>query len=265
MLKATYENKADIPAGYEDLYKEFKGKYEVQIEGVIAQSALEDTKKALSLQREDVKKLKEELRQFNALGSVEEIKSIFEEKEELLNKVATGGASSEDAKKLLEERKQALEARYKREMEVLKKDLDGAKQESESLKKQLVQTKLHDEVRKAALKKEVIPTAIEDVLMWGERDLELQDDGTFKTKGLDSVDDWVSSLRNARPHYFPSSQTGSGSYATNGAGIPTGTQNVFHKDHPMRETAINKFIKEHGQPKAKLHAQAVNAPEASIL
>ncbi len=91
-----------------------------------------------------------------------------------------------------------------------------------------------DAVRTAATASKVIDTAVDDVMMYAERQFEINDDGLVLTRDQVGVtpgiapDIWLSEMQEKRPHWWPASTGGGAGGGTGGGGF---TKNPFTKEH----------------------------------
>jgi hypothetical protein len=108
---------------------------------------------------------------------------------------------------------------------------------------------IHDAVREAAAKTKMVPSAVEDMLMYAERVFAVGEDGkvTVKegagtTEGV-TPDVWLTEMQVKRPHWWPMSAGG----GANGGGVGAGADNPFtyegwnmtkqgqvHRENPAR-------------------------------
>lgn len=276
-LKAVYESEAEIPEGYNELYQERGGRFELTgIEGVKTQADIDRMNTALVKERADHKVSRDELLNVKtALGDVDPttIPATLEELEEARARLATLTAEGKlDESKIQDQ----ITAAVTRAVGPVKRDLDAAQRQVTAEQKKLAEkdaenTKLQDgikrdrmrsAIRDAAIAAKVIPAALDDAVLVGETMFELTTEGKLVTKndagvtpGLDPKE-WTKDMMEKRPHWWPASQGG-------GAGGGRGG-NLVGKDNPWsREgwnvTAQGQKVRELGAEKAAELANRVGA------
>lgn len=106
---------------------------------------------------------------------------------------------------------------------------------------------IHDHIRTASVKAKVRDTALEDVLIIGERIFEVEEgtgrvvtkDNVGITPGIDATV-WLSEVKENRPHWWPESK---GAGLKGGPGGRTMANNPFSKEH-WNMTEQGKLVKE---------------------
>lgn len=276
-LKTLYEKQEDIPAGYEELYTEKGGKFELNgIEGVKTQADIDRVQSALTKERTDHKAVKEQLTNFTAsLGDIDPttIPALVEERDALKTQVES---ITKDGK--LDESKvtERINAAVTQAVGPVKRDLEAAqrqlvaeqkKTEAESAEKtklqaNIKQERIRNQIRDAAIAAKVLPTAIEDAVLVGERMFDFTDEGKLITKdgvgvtpGLEPKE-WAKDMQTTRPHWWPASQGGG---AAGGVGAnATGKNNPWSKEG-WSVTRQGQMVKELGIEKASAMAARVGA------
>lgn len=214
MLKAVYKTKDDIPAGYEDLYTEKNGQWELTgIEGIKTQADVSRVQDSLSKERAAHKATKEAFKALDGMD-LEEVISKLDRFEELEAAAAAGNGNKDiDAQ---------VEARIKSRLAPLERERDNLKKENTDLNGRVQQFEtegrtrtIHDEVRAQAAKLNVLPGALDDALMLAERALVVSEDGQVVVregaKGFTEAVDvgtWLTEVRETRPHWWPASEGG---------------------------------------------------------
>lgn len=272
-LKTIYEKKEDVPAGYEDLYVERGGKFELTgIEGVKTQADVDRVSEALRKEKTDHKVTKEALTKFGDLDP-EKVPAALEELEEVkaqLAAVAKDGKIDEGAVQEridaavnravgpLQRDKKALETQITQKDKVIA-ERDG---EVQSLQGSIKRGKLEGILRDTAIAAKVLPTAIDDAVMVGLTMFEQLDDGKIVTKdgvgitaGLEPKE-WAKDMQERRPHWWPPSQGG----GSRGGNAPLGR----HADNPWSKAGWNltkqgQYLKQHGEAKAAEAAKSVGS------
>jgi hypothetical protein len=254
-LKSKYATKAEIPAGFESLFEEQDGEFVLTgIEGVKTDADIARLQESLRKERSDHKETKERLAKF-ANVDAEKIHDDLDELEELRAlKDAGGEGKGVDQAKIDE----LVQAQVKRKLAPVERERDQAKSKLEELTKsneQLQQTitttKVHDALRAAATKAGVTPTAVEDILLLGERTFEVAADGAIVTKDGLPAETWLSDQKNNRPHWWAVSQ-GAGARGNEGQGAGA---NPWAKDN-WNLTKQGEYVRQHGVEKAKAAAQS---------
>jgi hypothetical protein len=129
--------------------------------------------------------------------------------------------------KLVEAKIKGRLAPVERERDALKTKLGEVETEVTTLKGDKKTRSIHDAVREAGTKLKILPEALEDALMLGERIFEIDDDGkiivkdgaTGHTAGLDAQA-WFVDMQKKRPHWWaPSGGGGAGGNRGGGNGI----------------------------------------------
>lgn len=240
-LKTLYEKQEEIPEGFGELYVEKNGHFELTgIEGIKTPADVERLQTALVKERNDLKAAKEKLSKFGdfdpeALPALQE--ELTEAKARLETLTAEGkldeskvteriNASVAAAVGPLTREKTALE----RAIETQKKLVADKESEIVNLKSEQKQERIRTRLRDAAVEAKVLPTAVDDAVLVGERMFDFNEDGKLQTKadagvtpGLDPKE-WTKEMMEVRPHWWPASVGGN---ARGGAGAP-----ASGKDNP---------------------------------
>lgn len=258
-IKSIYNSKDDIPAGYEELYSERDGKWLLTgVEGIRTDADVARVQTALTQEKAKTKELKAKLDLFGDLDP-EEVHTQLEEIDELRVKATANGGKVDDAQiqALVDAKVKKETATLTRENTKLKTTVDELTTSNTELSSTIKKSKIETAVRQAAEKGGVVATAIDDIVMYGERVLEVTEDGSVITKdgvgvtpGL-TVDVLLSDMKEKRPHWWPASV---------GGGAGGGKNNGGMSDNPWSAanwnlTAQGAYVKQHGMAKAEQMAK----------
>jgi hypothetical protein len=263
-LKREYATEGDVPAEVKALYKEQDGKLvlDATIEGMRTTEDVNRVQTALQAERTAHQETKNKLSALPAELNVETLQADLDELAELrASKDAKGGKLSEDQIEDIVNRRIARQlGPVERERDQLKSRLTEVEGERDNLRGTIQTGNLHSELRRAAIAAKVADTAIEDVLIFGEREFQFDADGVIAPKDGSKLAagttpaEWLEGLREAKPHLFPLS-TGSGA---RGAGGGAGGKNPWSKEG-WNLTEQGKIITEKGEEHAKRLAESVNS------
>ena len=259
MLKMKYDNVDDIPSEYAGLYTDNDdGTHSLTgIEGLKTESdmnALREIVKKERNMRIDVKK------QLDAIGrtpdEIEEMQSRIDELEAL-----KGDAPDADkVQKLVDAEKRRMQTQYDK-LHQEKADLESKYQSAE---KSLASKELSDIVRKESEKLKLLPAVYDDVLLWAERGLKRQDDGTFTTDDYQTPAEFISKLVETKAHWLPPSQGGGSGGGTGGGGaIPTGADNPYSREG-WNLTKQAQMIRDKGEKIAGQYASKAGSTIGSL-
>lgn len=231
-LKAVYENVADIPAGYEDLFTEKGGKWVFTgVEGIKTQADVDTLQGALTKERNDHKATKAKLTTFGDMDA-DEVHAKLDRITEL--EAAAGGKLDETKiNEIVEGRIKAKTAPLERELQKAKDALVEKDTAIKNFEVQDIRRKVGDAVRSAATASKVRPEALDDALMLSERMFEIDESGAIVAKdncgvtpGIDPAT-WLTEMQTKRPHWWPESQGGG---AGGGRGNIGSAANPFSAD-----------------------------------
>ncbi len=237
-LKAIYDKEDEIPDEFRSLYTEKNGKWEVTgIEGIKTTADTDRLQVSLNKERDDHKKTKEKLGKFGELDP-DKSQALVTENEELRANLETAEAAAGDGKpdeaaidKLVEARVATVARPLERQIAALEKT--NGEQAGTITAHELKDTNrtISDAVREAGVSSKIIPTAMDDALMLGERMFEVTEsgevltrDGVGVTPGIDPVV-WLSEMQDKRAHWWPASNGGGAGGGGGGGG--TGSDNPF--------------------------------------
>lgn len=235
MLELVYDTLEAIPENYRDLYSERDGKFHLTgVKGMKTQGDIDRLQTALTKERNDHKATRDKLATFGDMDP-EQVQAQLDRIPEL--EVAAAG-KIDDAKmeELVEARIRTKLAPVERERDKAIKERDEAKAEAETAKGEIRSRDVRSKLTDAALKAKVVDTALEDILLIGERVFELSDDGAITvrdgmgaTPGIDPAT-WLTEMQEKRPHWWPPSE-GGGSRGGSGGGMAS--------DNPWRAEQWN--------------------------
>lgn len=216
---------------------------------------------ALDNERKDRKKAKEQLeelaKKFDGLDA-DQARAALKRIQELED-----GALPNDPKFKAELLKQTerMRADFDNQNSAMKKALEKENGRVDGLSGQLSKLLIEGKIREVATKNGVRSTALEDVLLRGQRVWKLQDgkpvplnpegQTIYGKNGVDalSMEEWVGALATDAPHLFESSSGGGARGGTNGGGPGApGTINVRDQD------ALNNSIQAIAEGKTKVVA-----------
>jgi hypothetical protein len=272
-LKTTYATAEEIPPGFEELYSDKNGKFELTgVEGVKTQGDVDRLDTALKNERAEHKAAKDALTKFNTLGKDFDPDSVAVMKESLDEANARLAAITADNKideSKLNERQQAAIAAalgpvqrdlkaQERLLEAERKKSQTATQEAEQLRGTIKETQLRGAIRDglATAVNKVIPLAVDDAVLVGMGMFELKDDGSVVTRtdlgdrvtpGL-TPKEWVKEMEEKRPYWFEAS-VGGGSRGGDRGLLPSGKGNPWSAES-WNLTEQGKYLREHKAEKA---------------
>jgi len=261
MIKAIYEKQDDIPKEYLPLYAEKNGSWELTgIEGIYTKGNIERIEGSLKKEREDHKGTKEKLSAWNNMDPKESIAKLDKYPE--LEALAEGkDMNDEKIEKIVESRFNTKMGPIAREMDQLKESNAALGQENEGFKVEGVKRKIKDHVTKAAVKSNVIGTATEDIVMFGQNIFEINPEGNVRTKenvgvtpGIDG-DVWLTEMQKAKPHWWLPSSGGGGK---GGSGNGNQGVNPWSKNN-WNLTEQGRVVREQGLPKAEEYAKSADS------
>ena len=240
-LNASYDAQDDIPEAFRELFTEREGKWELTgIAGMKTQADVDRVQTALEKERGEHKETKTKLKTFEHIN-LEQFDKDQTEIVELRAKVEAGAGDGFDEAKFNEAVDKLATSRVATETAPLRRELDqmteratGLETENGDFRQEKTNRIVTDAVRSAATGIKVIDTAVDDVLMLGERVFQVAEDGTVLTKEGVGVtpgiapDIWLSEMQAKKPHWWPAS-TGGGA---NGSGQGSGfSSNPFSSEH----------------------------------
>lgn len=223
-LKAVVASLDEIPAEFHALYKkEADDKFVIlPIEGLKPQVEFDRINEALRKERTDHSAAKTALAPFRGLDAAT-IHAQLDRVTEL-EQLAAGKVDDKQLEALAEARVRAKVAPLEREIGLLKTANGVLEKENTEFKGMEKTRKIQDHVRQAAVKVGIVPSALEDALMLGERMLELDEAGVVITRDAVGVtpgvspEVWLQEVLTKRPHWVPPSE-GGGARGVSGKGF----------------------------------------------
>lgn len=206
-LKIRYDNEADIPEGYKDLFTEKEGKWELTgIDGLKTQADIDAVREGLVKERTEHKETKAKLKAFGE-HKAEEVDAVMQEVEELRIKVEDGGKMDD------EKVAQLVDAKVRPVQKELDKAIgerDGFKTQAEASDAKLVQSGRRDAVFGAIAAKEGIrKDSSAAILKFATDDLEFDGDaGTFATEAGLTVGEWLDGFCDKNAYVMEASKGG---------------------------------------------------------
>jgi hypothetical protein len=267
MLKTIYDTKEEIPEGYEALYTEKNGKWELTgVVGVKTQADVDRVSEALRKEKEDHKKAKTSLSAFDGIDPevYHTLETSLEETKAQLEAVKKDGSIDETKlEPIIQARVKQMVAPVEREKASLQKQIEATKTalaakeaETVELNRTITTGQVERTIRDAAVAAKLLPTAIADAVMRGARQFELTDDGRVISKdgfgitpGLTPAE-WFKDEQDRSPHWWPAS-VGGGSEGSGkgGQGGYRGDNNPWSKGG-WSMTKQGALVKQLGEEKA---------------
>ncbi len=257
-LKLSYDSLEDIPEKFRELFTEKDEKWSFSgVDGMRTNDDVTRLEAALSKERKDHKKVKDDLK--NKFGDLdaEQVRADLDELAELRLKV-TENPEGKKTDELVEQRVKVRLAPIERERDKLKNDVLTLTNERGELASTISRGKIEGHLRKAADGAKIVGTAIEDVIAIGGNLFELNDDGQAVAKenaGLQpglTPDIWMTDQKEKRPHWWPASEGGGAKGAKDGSG---GGNNPWSKG-AWNVTQQSQYVRTHGTAKANAMASA---------
>jgi len=262
-LKTSYETVEEIPEGFGDLYVERNGKFDlVGVEGIKTQQDIDKLQEAARKEREAHKETKEKLAKFADVDP-DSLPGMLEELKEAQAKLTTLTAEGKIDEAAVDER---IQAAVNRAVGPVQRDKEGLARQLEAQKKVVAEKeaivtkleadkqaeKVQNSIRAALLDAKVLPSAIEDAVLVGERMFELVDNKLVTrpdigiTPGL-APKEWAKDMMESRPHWWPAS-VGGGAVGGRG-GSSSLKENPWSKEG-WSLTKQGQAVKELGPEKA---------------
>lgn len=217
-LSVVMEKLEDIPETYRDLFTEQDGKYVLTgILGVKTQVDVDQVNTKLSAEREAHKKTRDRMQPFVALND-EQLKGATDwlaKREEVEARLEAAGKQDEAAiKKIVDSQVAAQMVPINRAKADAETKLAEAGKTIETLQTERTVRIIHDSAREALVRAKILPDAEPDVLMLAERALEVDEEGSVRTKDKQGVTagisayEWVMEMQPKRKHWWPPSEGG---------------------------------------------------------
>lgn len=233
-LEYTYEKEEDIPEAHKELYTETEGKW--NLTGINGLKTPQDTARlseALRKEREDHGAVKKSLKDWEALGTLDEIHTMKDEFPVIKAQAEGKGGDMEKVEELVTARLSSVKAPLDRQIEKLATENSELQATNKDLSGQITLGKKNDILTKAASTAKVLPSAISDILVIAGSQMEFVE-GQLVTKeggpvaaGLDPIA-YMAEMPSIKPHWFaPTSGGGAG-----GGGAGGGfANNPFSDEH----------------------------------
>jgi len=264
-LKLSYAKKEDIPKGYDALYTEDGDEWKLtSVEGMKSQSDVDTLKGALEKEKNDHKKAKQELAAWKKLGeSPEAVHTQLDRIPELETLAEGKGSDPAKIDALVDAKVKSKTAALNRELETLRATNEELTTTNNELGGKIKQGKIESQIRRHAEASGVLPAAIDDLVMMGDRFFDVADDDVVQTRegpgqkaGL-TVEQWLTNQKKTRPHLWPAS-TGGGARGGNGHGGGDPNANPWSKEG-WNKTRQALYVREHGEQKATEFAKSVGS------
>lgn len=269
-LKASYETEEEIPAGFEALYEERDGHWELTgVEGFKTDGDVARVQAALKKEREAHKAARNRLSAFGdrTPESIEELEDRITELE------ASGGGKGGPTDDQIEQRVAARVAKERRDLEKklkeVQEDAERLRSEHSELSVRDFRRSLRDELVTTTTGDKpvpIVPDALADAELLAERLFERNEEGRFVTRdgvGVEpgmSVRDWLSDIvaSGRRPHWVRESQ-GAGAAGSKKTGAYSGINPFLDKSWNATEAGM--LAQKNPQLAIKL-AKAAGTPRA---
>jgi hypothetical protein len=222
----------EVPQQYRDLYTEKNGKMELSgVEGVRTQADIDRVQEGLRKEREEHKSTKGKLAAYGD-RKPEDVEAVFARLPEL-EAAAEGKLDDKKINTIVESRIIAKVAPVQRELDNAKKIIAERETEVKTFKDKERTRTIHDTVREAAGKSQgLVPTALEDILMFADRHFQIDDDGKVVTKDEVGVtpgvapDVWLTEMQQRKAHWWGSTN-GGGAGGNRGGNGNAGVANPY--------------------------------------
>lgn len=186
-LKAIYDKKEDIPAGFESAYVERNGKFELQVEGMKTQADVDRVQTALDSERDDHKDAKKRLRGLGDDDTGEAFQDLKDKVEDLEAKLETAGkdkVSDEDIQKRVDAQVKLVIRPLERENSKLKETNEEQMETIGTQSHKINSGLIRGDVTEVLGTKElgINPDALPDIEAYAERVMSVGEDGKRLTK-----------------------------------------------------------------------------------
>lgn len=223
MLKMVLDSLDGIS---EDLKKEYifkNGKYELQVDDVVARTAYSDTMNTLQKERDLHDATKKKVAEWNSLGEIDTVRTKLNNYGELDYRANQGNTNIEE---LREKIRTSIVNEHNSELEKKDKEINELQGTVNNLKATASRNQIKNDLLVAASEHKVVKSALEDVTIYGDMIFEVNDNGhtVTKDKGL-TPNDWLAEVKGNKPHWFGTSVGGGASGSGN-----TVEENVFLLD-----------------------------------
>lgn len=267
LLNVSYNAEDEIPSEYAALYSEKDGKWVLTgIAGIKTSEDVARLQESLRKEREDHKATKMKLQAFDGMDA-EELQTKLDRIAEL--EAAAGGKLDEGKiNEMVEARLRSRTAPLERKITQLEQDLGTKDTEIKTFVQKEQTRTIHDHIRKAAKKANLLDSAIEDALVLGERVLTVNENNEVVTR--DNVgttpgvlpEVWLTELQSTRPHWWPESV---GAGANGGKGLKIGSNPFTAENWNMTEQG--RIVRENptkAAQLAKLAGTTIGGPKPAL-
>lgn len=260
MLKLKVDSLDELAEDVKEHYRQVGDEFVLDVSGVVTEAERDRLKGALDKEKNDHKASKGKLQAFNGLDADSVLKDLDEIAELRLSAGKSGGVDKEELEKLVTARSHAMLAPVERERDQLREENASVKEENSGLKGKERKRTISSDLRDAALKAKVVPTALDDIALYGENFFTVQEhDGSVVTKeGLAGVlpglspELFLMEMKETRPHWYPGNVSG----GAKGSGPnAVGGSNPWAKDS-TNLTEQGRLIKEDREKATKMAAAA---------
>jgi Skp family chaperone for outer membrane proteins len=281
-LKGEYDSVDQVPEGVREHYTENNGKYVFAgVEGWVSPTEKKKLTDEAATYRIKLRETNGTLENFkklrnhegNPFEKAEDLQAILDEYPTLKAAAEAGGGKSKEAVAAqVEIEKKRLEQGFLRQANELNGKVTAAEQRIATYENRERQQAVRDVVVKAIGESKIgklNPDAIEDVLLYAERHMEVDEDrdehgnlvikevrtkdGVGVTPGLGAAA-WLAEMQAKKGHWYMPSD-GGGSNAGGRGGSNGGAGNPWSKDG-WNVTAQGAYYREHGATKAEQMARA---------
>jgi len=233
-LEYLYKTEAEIPEAHKELYTETDGVWNLTgINGLKTPLDVTNVQEALRKEREDHGKAKKNLRDWVALGPIDEVHKKIDEYPVLKAAAEGTGDIEEKITKQVDARLAAVKAPLDRQIEKLTGENGELVKENTGLQGKIVLGEKNDILTKAASIAKVLPSAISDILIIAGNHMEFVDgklvtaEGAPVAAGLDPAA-YMAEMPTMRPHWFPPTAGGGAGGGGPGGGF---SDNPFSDEH----------------------------------
>lgn len=267
VLKTVHDKLDEIPEAFRELYTEKAGKWELTgITGVKTEADVARLTTSLEKERKDHKETKAKLALWGdrdveeTLAALDRIPELEKASKGKVDDAALDEMANKRAEKLIASKL----APVQRSLEQMTKERDTLKVANEGLTAGEIRRQIHDDVRAAATKLKLVPEAIDDALMYGERLMQRTEDGKIVTKegvgftpGL-NAEGLLGELLPKRPHWQPPSVGGGAGDRRGGGGGGSGKDNPWTQEG-WNLTKQGEMVRTLGVEKAAAMAAAAGS------
>lgn len=266
-IKALVDKLEEVDEKYRDLYTEKNGKFELTgVEGFKTQGDVDRLTTALEKERKEHKGTKQK---FEVFGD-KKAEDILLELDTIpaLRAAAEGKFDETKVNELVEKRIGAKLGPVERKLQQASQQLAERDTIIEGFKSKETVRSIHDNVREAVAKATGFQgAALEDALMFAERQLHVNEDGKVVTKenvgvtpGVDAVV-WLSEMQQKKPHWWGPTQGGGGK-GNNGGGGGGGGDNPWAREtwNMTKQGTILKENRTRAEQLAKSAGTSIGGP-----